>query len=75
MFSMIDEMDEMPVSLEKESQNISGQVNKLLAITEPGMPYSANEFMSELGIKTKNLKSCLPESGQRELSCQYDVAG
>jgi hypothetical protein len=45
---MIDEMDEMLVSLEKESQNISGQVNKLLAITEPGMPYSANEFMSEL---------------------------
>ena len=74
MFSMIDEMDEMLVSLEKESQNISGQVNKLLAITEPRMPYSANEFMSEL-IKTKNLKSCLPESGQRELSCQYDVAG
>ena len=51
---MIDKtLDEILVSVEKESQNISDQVNRLLEVMEVGVPYSANELMRKLGIKTK----------------------
>ncbi len=46
-------LDEILVSVEKESKNISDQVNKLLEIMEPDIPYSANQLMERLGIKTK----------------------
>lgn len=54
MLKMIDEtLDELLQSVEKESKNISDQVNRILEIMEPGIPYSANELMRELQIKTK----------------------
>lgn len=54
MLIMIDEaLDEIILSIEKESKNISDQVNKLLEIMEPEIPYSSNELMSRLGVKTK----------------------
>ena len=54
MLKMIDEtLDDILQSVEKESKNISDQVNRLLEIMEPGIPYSANELMRELQIKTK----------------------
>ena len=54
MLEMIDKtLDEILVSVEKESQNISDQVNRLLEVMEVGVPYSANELMKKLGIKTK----------------------
>ena len=39
--------------VERESKNISDQVNKLLEIMEVGIPYSANDLIMKLGIKTK----------------------
>ena len=54
MLEMIDKtMDEIVISVEKESKNISDQVNKLLEIMEVGIPYSANDLIMKLGIKTK----------------------
>ena len=54
MLKMIDEtLDDILQSVEKESKNISDQVNRLLEIMETGIPYSANELMRELQIKTK----------------------
>lgn len=41
------------MSVEKESKNISDLVNKLLEIMEVGIPYSANDLISQLGIKIK----------------------
>ena len=54
MLEMIDKtLDELVISVEKESKNISYQVNKLLEIMEVGIPYSANDLIMKLGIKTK----------------------
>ena len=54
MLEMIDEvLDDIIISVERESKNISDQVNKLLEIMETGIPYSANYLMISLGIKTK----------------------
>ena len=54
MLKMINEtIDEILISVEKESKNISEQVNKLLNVMEYGIPYSANELIVQLNIKTK----------------------
>ena len=54
MLQMIEKtIDEILVGAKKESRNISEQVNKLLEVMEPDIPYSANELMERLGIKSK----------------------
>lgn len=54
MLEMIDNtIDEILMSIEKEKINISDQINKLVEIMEVGIPYSANQLMLELGIKSK----------------------
>ena len=54
MLQMIEKtIDEILVGVKKESRNISEQVNKLLEAMEPDIPYSANELMERLGIKSK----------------------
>jgi len=54
MLLMIDEtLDEIIINLEKESRNISDQVNRLLDVMESDIPYSANELLNLLDIKTK----------------------
>ena len=54
MLKMIDEtLDGVVRSVYKESENISDQVNKLLEMMEDEIPYSANQLMSGLGIKSK----------------------
>lgn len=54
MLEMIDKtLDEILISVQKESRNISEQVNKLLEIMEKGIPYSANDLLKKLGVKTK----------------------
>lgn len=54
MLLMIDEtLDLVIAGAQKESKNISDQVNRLLEIMEFGLPYSANDLMKELGIKSK----------------------
>lgn len=54
MLEVIDEtLDYVLDSVEKESKHISDQVNKLLDVMENDIPYSANELMILLGIKTK----------------------
>lgn len=54
MLKMIDEtLDEVLLSLFKESKNISDQVNRLLEIMDDDIPLSANEIMSRLGIRSK----------------------
>jgi ABC-type Fe3+/spermidine/putrescine transport system ATPase subunit len=41
------------IGIEKESLNISYQVSKLLEVMDNDIPYSANELMARLGIKSK----------------------
>ena len=54
MLLKIDEiLENVMLSVEQESRNISDQVNKLLDIMEMDIPYSANELMIRLGIKSK----------------------
>lgn len=54
MLLMIDEtLDLVIAGAQKESRNISDQVNKLLEFMEPDIPYTANELMLHLGIKSK----------------------
>ena len=54
MLKMIDEtLDEVLITIEKEKRNISDLVNKLLDVMEDDIPYSANELMNRLGIKSK----------------------
>ena len=54
MLKMIDEvLDEILISSVNESKNISDQVNKLLNCMEYDIPYSANEIMNRLKIKSK----------------------
>lgn len=54
MLVMINEtLDNILISLNKESKNISDQVNKLLELMEYDIPYSANDLILFLNIKTK----------------------
>ena len=54
ILGMIDKtLDDVIKSVDKESKNISDQVNKMLSMMEDEVPYSANELMSGLGIKSK----------------------
>jgi predicted HTH transcriptional regulator len=51
---MINETLDLSIaSSQKEQRNISEQVNRLLEIMETDIPYSANDLMKELGIKSK----------------------
>lgn len=54
MLMIIDEsLSELVEKAYKESKNISEQVNKLLDAMEHNIPYSANELLKLLNIKTK----------------------
>lgn len=54
MLKMIDEtIDELLIGVEQETKNLSIQINKLLEVMEPEIPYSANELMERLKIKSK----------------------
>ena len=51
---MINEvLDEVIVNTQNESRHISEQVNKLLQVMEDDIPYSANELLTLLNIKSK----------------------
>lgn len=54
MLKVIDEtLDDVFLSISKESQNISEKLNSLLNIMEKDIPLSANEIMNRLKIKSK----------------------
>ncbi|MDD3127226.1 MAG: Fic family protein [Candidatus Izemoplasmatales bacterium] len=54
MLKMIDEtIGEVLKIADRETKNISEQVNRLLEVMEPNVPLSANEIMRRLGIKSK----------------------
>lgn len=54
MLKMIDEtLDSILENVKKESKNISEQVNKLLLVMEPDIPYSGNDLLDLLNIKSK----------------------
>jgi len=54
MLHVIDEsLEDVLLSLSKESKNISEQVSRLLDVMEHDIPLSANEIMRRLGIKSK----------------------
>lgn len=54
MLLVIDKsLDEVLISLNKESKNISPQVNKLLDVMDDDIPLAANEIMDRLKIKSK----------------------
>ena len=46
-------LDEVLLSSQKESRHISEQVNRLLSVMDDEIPYSANELLSLLNIKSK----------------------
>ena len=51
---MINEvLDEVIVNTQNESRHISEQVNKLLQVMEDDIPYSANELLTLLNIRSK----------------------
>ena len=51
---MINEiLDSIIISTQKEIRHISDQVNKLLDVMELEIPYSANELLELLNVKTK----------------------
>ena len=51
---MINEvLDEVIVNTQNESRHISEQVNKLLEVMEDDIPYSANELLTLLNIRSK----------------------
>ena len=51
---MLDEvLDGVILTSYKESRHISDQVNKLLSVMESDIPYSSNELLSLLNVKTK----------------------
>ena len=51
---MLDEvLDGVILSSYKESRHISDQVNKLLSVMEPDIPYSAKDLLSLLNVKSK----------------------
>lgn len=54
MLDMIDEtLSQLYETIEKEKNNTSFSVSKLLNVMEFGIPYSANELMERLNIKSK----------------------
>ena len=54
MLLMINEtLDNVLINMDKESKNISIQVNKLIELMETDIAYSANELMILLNIKSK----------------------
>ena len=54
MLRMIDEvLDEVIAGISREVSNVSDQLNRLLEVMESDIPYSANELMHRLGIKSK----------------------
>lgn len=54
MLKMINEtVDEVLKTLGQETKNVSEQMYKLLEVMEKDIPYSANELMRRLGIKSK----------------------
>ena len=54
MLEMIDAtLEDVMQAVERESKNISEQVNRLLDVMEKDIPLSANEIMNRLGIKSK----------------------
>ena len=54
MLTVIDStLDDILSNIQKECENISDQVNKLLLVLEDDIPYSANEIMKRLNIKSK----------------------
>ena len=54
MLTVIDStLDDIVSNIQKECENISDQVNKLLLVLEDDIPYSANEIMKRLNIKSK----------------------
>ena len=46
-------LDEVLLSSQKESRHISEQVNRLLSVMDDEIPYSGNELLSLLNIKSK----------------------
>lgn len=46
-------LDDVIISIQKESRHVSEQVNRLLDVMEVDIPYSANELLQLLNIKTK----------------------
>ena len=54
MLKMINEtLDDVLNTLGQETKNVSEQMYKLLEVMEKDIPYSANELMRRLGIKSK----------------------
>ena len=54
MLTLIDStLDDILFNIQRECENISDQVNKLLSVLEDDIPYSANEIMKRLNIKSK----------------------
>lgn len=54
MLKMIDEtLTDVLVTINKEKMSISNAINKLLDVMEYDIPYSANELMNRLEIKSK----------------------
>ncbi len=54
MLTVIDStLDDILFNIQRECENISDQVNKLLSVLEDNIPYSANEIMKRLNIKSK----------------------
>lgn len=54
MLTVIDStLDDILFNIQRECKNISDQVNKLLSVLEDDIPYSANEIMKRLNIKSK----------------------
>ena len=54
MLTVIDStLDDILFNIQRECENISDQVNKLLSVLEDDIPYSANEIMKRLNIKSK----------------------
>ena len=54
MLTIIDStLDDILFNIQRECENISDQVNKLLSVLEDDIPYSANEIMKRLNIKSK----------------------
>lgn len=54
MLTIIDStLDDILFNIQRECENISDQVNKLLSVLEDNIPYSANEIMKRLNIKSK----------------------
>lgn len=54
MLTVIDStLDDILFNIQRECENISDKVNKLLSVLEDDIPYSANEIMKRLNIKSK----------------------